>query len=181
MPMMVIEQPSAEPLSVDDVVNHLRLSSADDEPEIEAWIVAARQMAEDEIGGPLIYTKGDQFSKIPSHCDPLYLTWARPQPPEFIRYRDQSGWHDFTDYEFNVVGYEGRIEPRSRWPDGVEIQVRYTAGFGEYDSDVPPSIKQWMKLQIGSFSEFREASVVGNVSSVPFTDRLISRFKMVKI
>ncbi|MCB6184282.1 hypothetical protein LIN78_12075 [Leeia sp. TBRC 13508] len=181
MAMIIVESSLLEPLSVDDVVNHLRLSSADEEPEIEAWIVSARDMAESELSGPLINTKGDQFSMVPKQGFPLFLEWARPQPPEFVRYRDQNGWHDFTDYEFVVIGYEGRIEPRSCWPDGVEIQVRYTAGFGVYDSDVPPSIKQWMKLQIGSFSEFREASVVGNVSSVPFTDRLISRFKMVKI
>lgn len=82
-----------------------------------------------------------------------------------ITYLDITGTRQTLDpslYTFNPDAEPARVTPAPGkfWPFGTEVQVTYTAGYGNSPAAVPASISLAMLLLIGHWYENREASVL---------------------
>ena len=140
--------PVGEPLSVEEVKLHLRLDTDEDDALIAALITVAREQAEHQTGLLLMaqtwvleVTAGEQVSL------------AKMLPVQDLQ---------------TTVPYllDGNWPPTLTAEQDAQITVR--CGFGTAE-DVPPSIKQWMLLQIAGWYEHREAIVAGNPVALPRT------------
>lgn len=108
-----------------------------------------------------------------------------PNPPlvrvDYIRYVDMGGVLQTLDpslYQVDVSGQPGRVKPAylQIWPvvratDFNSVRIGFTAGYptiaGASPSDyaIPAVVKQWMKLRVGQWFEYREPIVIGTIVS----------------
>lgn len=163
----VIVQPAAEPITLQEAKRHLRVVFDDEDTQIEAMIVAARQMAEERLNRALmpqtIAFTADSFGK----------EVALPRPPlrtlGGVSYIDVDGAvqtmdpanyvvDTFRDPPRVVVPY-GTTWPTTRNQSGA-VTVTYEAGYADAES-VPAPIKHWMLLAIGAMYEHRESMTAG--------------------
>jgi uncharacterized phiE125 gp8 family phage protein len=166
----VIIPPAAEPITLQEAKRHLRVVFDDEDTQIEAMIVAARQMAEERLNRALmpqtIAFTADSFGK----------EVALPRPPlralGGVSYIDVDGTlqtmdpanyvvDTFRDPPRVVVPY-GTTWPTTRNQFGA-VTVTYEAGYADAES-VPVPIKHWMLLVIGTMYNNRETLVNGTIS-----------------
>lgn len=173
MGLVLLVGPAEEPVTLEAVKLHLRVDGEGEDALIQSLIAASRQQAEAMTGRVLVTQKwrytSDQFPAA---------AIALPNPPlvsvERIGYLDSEG----NDQEIPPAGYRvhtsaliGMVSPgvNQRWPatfpDPEAITVDFTAGYGPADK-VPPAIKQWMLLSIGTWYACRESLGV-NMTDLP--------------
>ena len=89
MPTPVLQQPTSEPVSLDDVKARLRLTSTDDDALITAYISAAREHAERVSRRSLAAKQYSQiFDRFPFANEPIRLTNPPVVSVDAIRYLD---------------------------------------------------------------------------------------------
>lgn len=181
-----LSAPAAEPLTLADAKQHLRVDSSGDDGLITALIITARQQAEHRTGRALI-TQQWRYSVDQFPVDSLELPLPRLQSVQSVTYLDADGVRQtLAGAEYDVITDElvGRMIPAygKTWPScrirPGSVQVSYTCGYGAA-ADVPHSIKAWMLLAIGAWYENREALVSGQpVADLPrsFCDGLLDPF-----
>jgi len=187
---------SAEPVSVSQVKNHLRITAAAEDALIGLYITAARQMAEDITKRALINT---QWELTFDSFDPTYKI-VLPRPPlstdsaqVVITYTKTTG--DTTTINSTVYAVEHRDEPgfirlnyNSTWPDDVQdtegaVRVVYRSGYTTANQ-APEAIKHWIKMRAGQMYEYREPIISGGirgvVSEVPrdYVDGLLDPYRV---
>jgi len=148
--------PAVEPVSVEELKMHLRVTHAEDDAYIREAATAAREWCERYTGQQFIaatYTlKMDEFP-----CGPIYL----PRPPlssvTSVSYVDSDGdsqtlatsKYDVDDSDGERVGSIAEAY-NEYWPstrDEVNsVTVVYVAGYGTGPSDVPSGIRHAIKL-----------------------------------
>lgn len=106
-----------------------------------------------------------------------------------IAYIDQYGVTQTlasNQYKLDNISAPARILPAygTTWPTTRNeinaVTVTYTCGYGSA-SDVPESIKSWMKLRIGAMYENREEIITGRgivAKDMPFTDGLLASYRI---
>lgn len=180
----LIEQIGAEPISLAEAYQHLRVDPIDssdvtgrpDDPLIEALIVAAREYCENFTGRALVLKEFEvAFTSWP---DPLEL----PHPPfvalERMTISDDSSDPDLDVGDFTVDDYTGSIAVVSAATGtvlpviaaGDVARIRYTAGYGDESAayaEVPKMIRQAMLLLIGHWYSMREAVSDGQPLPIP--------------
>ena len=177
--------PAAEPLTLAEAKLHLRVDAdlTDDDSLISALIVTARQQAEHRTGRALV-TQQWRYSFDTFPVDSLELPLPKLQSVQAVTYLDNNGTRQtLANTEYDVITDEliGRIIPAygKSWPScrnhPGSVRVDYTCGYGAA-SDVPFSIKQWMKLMIRAAYDNRSAIVEGqSMRDIPrsFSDGLL--------
>ena len=177
--------PAAEPLTLAEAKLHLRVDAGitDDDSLISALIVTARQQAEHRTGRALV-TQQWRYSVDTLPADSLDLPLPKLQSVQAVTYLDNNGTRQtLANTEYDVITDElvGRVIPAygKSWPSCREhpgsVRVDYTCGYGAA-SDVPFSIKQWMKLMIRAAYDNRSAIVEGQaMRDIPrsFSDGLL--------
>lgn len=189
MPLQLISQPEAEPVSLLEAKLHLRVDGDADDSLIESLIPSARQAAETLTGRQLVTARWkyvlDQFP-----CEVLWLPKSPLQSVISIEYFDQAGvWQVLpeTEYVVDALFEPARIAPSfgKYWPLCLPqigaVAVTFDAGYGTV-SQVPEGLKSWIKLRIGSLYAHREEMAVlsrGRIDPLPFVDGLLDPYKVV--
>lgn len=176
MPLTVVDGPAEEPVSLDEVANHLRIATDDvDDTTLSQYISAVRRNLE-EVGGFALVTQTLEWSQD------YFPVWTRqnphaairlPRPPlqsvTSITYIDSTGSPlvmDPADYTVDtrpvpgqVFPAYGLVWPSARWTPNSVI-VRYVAGYAGVGA-VPEDYRQMVLVAAGELFEYREAMVDG--------------------
>lgn len=181
-----LSEPAAEPLTLADAKQHMRVDISDDDALITALIVTARQQAEHRTGCALV-TQQWRFVVDVFPDDSIELPKPKLQSVQSVTYIDGDGVRQtLAGTEYDVITDElvGRIVPAygKSWPDcritPGSVQVSYTCGYGAAAA-VPASIKSWMLLAIAAWYENREGLIAGMpVAELPrcFFESLLDPF-----
>lgn len=193
----VLVEPSVEPLTLEQVKQHLRVSTTDQDTLINGLIKAAREYVEGFCGKSLITQTRVQTQ------DAFYEVWADSnstlrygpvQEITEIRYIDSNGVTQVVDpsiYKANLASdppyfYNAYGE---HWPvpryEREAVVIEYIAGYPGSGSPldlrarVPEMIKTAMKMLIGHwYDNSREASTPVNLAIVPIgVDTLLTPYR----
>ena len=184
MTFATITPPAAEPVTLPEAKNHLRLDSAIDDALVTSLVVAARQYLEAATGLWLI-----------TQTQRLYLDdWPLSQVIQIDRGPVQSL---VSALVYNAAGIavplslqghvlDGKARPARIWLadqpatakaiNGIEID--FIAGFGATGNDVPGGLKRAILLHVGLMYELRGAVSLSNQpAAIPEGyDRLIAPY-----
>lgn len=188
MPLKLIIQPAAEPVTLAEVKTHTQVEHTADDALIGTLISAARQDAEHRIGRSLVTQTWEQI--LDAFADPIYL----PNPPiasiVTVKYIDSAGVEQTvlnTAYTLDADNEPGRVKPTfgTAWPtprvQSNAVRVRYTAGYGVDGTNVPAAIKDWIMLRVKALYDIRSTLIVGqpiNAAPRDFADGLLDRYKI---
>lgn len=186
MSFNLVSAPAVEPLTVQEVKDHLRIvddGNVVEDALLEGLITAVRHHMdgwEGVLRRQLITATWDfslpEFPPIKTYIE---LPLAPVQSITSVSYIDANGatqiWDnskyqlsdDLTSHPLLHLGY-GESWPGTRdEPDSVTI--RFVAGYGESGSDVPGPIRAAMLLLIGHLYNNRELSVTGTIiTEIPY-------------
>lgn len=166
-----IEPAQTRPVSVDDVLRHLRLEGAvEHEADLTHLLDAAIAYVEAESDLVL------SVAKFRWTLDYFPCAWlglpVRPVIDASVRYRDPAGdWQTVDPANYQLAGQANppvlRLAPRASWPS-VDLDswgaVEITLTAGHHPPDVPVQAKQAILLLCGEWFANREASVVATVT-----------------
>lgn len=179
----------AEPITLQQAKDHLRVVAPDEDAYIQGLIVAAREMAEDQLNRTIV-----QRSRV-ARFSGWGADLALLKPPvitlDSVSYYDETGGEvelDMGRYFLQPVSEDEipRVELRAGEPFPVldarrfhAVTVRYTAGYPV--GQVPAPIVQWMLLNIGTMYENRSTVINGSISQQlagDFVRWLLQRYKV---
>ena len=188
MTLRLITPATAPAVTVDDAKAHLRLDTTDDDTLVSAMLVAATEAAEHATGRALMTQTWE--ASFDSFAPALALTRAPVQSITSITYVDLNGAEQTlapSAYHLTADDFDfARLTPAfgTQWPqvrgDVDGVVVTYIAGYADAAS-VPESIKAWVKLQVGSMYENREAETMAArvvPNKLGFVDALLARYKV---
>lgn len=168
---------ATEPITLEQAKRHLRVVHDDEDAEIEAMIVAARQMLEQRLQRAIAprevteneynFYSGMALSVVP-YLDSLSIEYTDPNGDAFTL--DSSAYElDITTEPVRVYSVYGAAWPITRYSRGA-VRLTYRAGYAE--GLVPAPLKQWMLLAIGTMYAHRE-SVVAGISVVDLPENFM--------
>lgn len=159
--------PASEPITLEEVKNHLKVDFSTDDTLIESLIVAARQYCENYTNRKLItQTIEEKFDGFP---DDRFLNLSVPKVISItsVKYLDTSEVEQtFAAENYDLSSHQWPpfvlLKLNKNWPSVLGrrdvVTVEYVVGFGAA-SDVPAVIKSAMLLVIGDLYEKRTDSV----------------------
>ena len=189
MPVIRTVEPATEPITLAEAKAHARVDVATDDSLITALIVAARNVAENELQRAIISQTWKLVdATFPDGSNALDLPFPTLQSVTSVKYWNTSGVQITltagTDYYVDTVGQPGQIVPVTSWPatyarpDAVEVV--YVAGWANAAA-VPQSVKQWMLLMVATMYDSRHAfGSARDAESVrlPFVDHLLDPYRV---
>jgi uncharacterized phiE125 gp8 family phage protein len=174
-------EPAAEPVSITEVKDALRINQSDNSQNglLATLIQGVREMAEGELHRPLIDTTFEMYTD--RFTDALKLDHPHARVA-WVRYIDKDGVERTIDPQgYKVDGMDpvgpswikparGRAWP-STAPEMNAVRVRYVAGFGTIAANVPAGIRTWMlmhlrTLEVASAMSERELKVLPSLASM---------------
>lgn len=180
--------PVAEPLTLAEVLAHLREDAGVNDAQVQALITVAREACENRTERTLISTPWRLT--MDSFPDAFELM----QPPiiavQSVQFVDEAGvlqTLDPADYTLDSVSEPGYLVPAfgKEWPavrnQPNAVTVNYTAGYGTEAASVPAPLKQWMLLAIGDMYSYRDRSSEKPTVPHSFVDGLLDPYRMVGI
>jgi uncharacterized phiE125 gp8 family phage protein len=182
--LKLIERSPLQPVSLEEMVDHLRRQDTEeDDPYIERSIKAATLWAENYTGLALVDQTWDYyFDEFPdiTRSDGRFI--AIPKPPlidvegVFYRYGVEGA---FTDYYVDYASHPGRIfiGTSTSWPttDGAlhSGRIRFRAGYVDesgsppIQGEVPEDIKAAIQIYAGTLYTYREFFSMGTAQTAP--------------
>lgn len=171
MALVVVTQPTIEPVSIDTVKEELRLEISDDDDYIARKIETARVLTETYLRRALItqtlrYTvdgwpQGNYLRGFPQT---FYLPRPKLQSVSSVTYTDGEGTVQTvpaSDYIVDTDNEPGRVCTAfdKVWPFNRHqinsVKVTYVAGYGDNEADVPAGIREIICLMAAYFYEQR--------------------------
>ncbi len=189
-----ITEPGAEPLTVAEAKEHLRLVDfTDDDVYIGALIKAARRYIEDKTGRTLIDTVFEQTLSRWQTCTPLLRGNAHKIGS--VKYDDDAAAEqtvDAADYEIaqfadgcaGLYLHSTFADPALYdEPGPARIRIRFTAGYGAASADIPGDLLHAVKFMVAHLYDNRSPVAAGvSVSGVPFTvDAICGNYKIYNV
>ena len=173
-----ITEPTAEPLTVAEAKQHLRVEHSDDDSIIENIIVTAREYVETYLDCTLMLTQ----YKMTLDMFPLHI-YLPKSPLSTVSGYDAVSLTYTTDTEATVTlpTSDYRVDSHAvpavlrthygdSWPahlaDFNSIEVTFWAGYGSTSSAVPQRIRNAMLMLITHLYENRSSVQVGVVAHV---------------
>lgn len=167
MSLTLVQAPALEPVSLALAKTHCRIDGTEFDTLLPAWITAARQRAEHELGRALI-TQTWLLTLDAFPAAEIELPKPRVLAIESVMYLDAAGAEQTlapAAYALDSYTLPGWLFPTDSWPatyDGANaVRVRFTAGYGPAAADVPSQVVAWMLLQIGAMHRHASAVAVG--------------------
>lgn len=165
MNLRLITAPAAEPVSVATAKSYLRVDGTDDDTLITSLIKAAREKGEGLSRRAFI----NQTWEMTIDCWPANYVLQLYRPPlvsvTHVKYTDRDASEaTWTDYRVDIKSEPGKILFDSL--PGVSLQetggitVRFVAGYGSSESNVPERFKQLILALVGYWYENRESQDV---------------------
>lgn len=168
MPYEVIVQPTEEPVSLQEMKDHLRVDITDDDDLIQAYSVAARRYLEETMRRAFITQTIAQYHRCFPYRDFLRLVNPPIQSVVSIQYTDSDGdTHtvDSNTYTVDTVSTPGRVvlNYNEQWPTVTlatnnPVRVEFIAGAVDA-AGVPQTFKQAIMMLTAHYYENRETIV----------------------
>ena len=188
----IVTEPAAEPLTTEEVRNHLRIDTYDDNTYLASLIIAARRYIENKTNRALVDRTIDWYFD----CFPVGYRYQSPielpYPPlvsvTHVKYIDVNSvlqtWGS-SYYTVDTVSTMGRIYPNyGQWyPTGVQdipnaVVIRFVAGYTittdspqdspmDLAANIPQELKHAMLLFIGHYYNNREEVTADNLLKIP--------------
>jgi len=144
-----------EPATKEELRRQLRIDHTEDDADLEAMLAEARLQCETLLGDVSLIDAVciDYFDEFD---DEMELHWSPVDSITSVVYTDTNGDSQTLStatYELGTVQGLGvlRLKYNQTWPSARShadvIAVTYKAGFGAAASDVPASIKRWIKAR----------------------------------
>lgn len=175
----VYTEPTQEPVSILEAIDHLRVSSDEENALIGRIVTAARRTAEMISRRALVTRTLDALLDTWPRGSAIELAYPPLQSITSVTYIDSDGGSNVmssADYFADAHSEPGRLvlAYNASWPSATlrpaaAITIRYVAGYGDPD-DVPDHYKQAIMLLVGHFYENREAVIAGQgitISQLP--------------
>lgn len=186
MSLTLLSPPATEPITLNELKEHLRVTEPDEDALINGALVAAARSV--ELRGNLALTPQQwRLSLNAAPGETLFLPRAPVSAIDAVAIIDSAGAPiaiDASAYEF-AAGPPARLRQAAPWPvpgvklDGVRID--FTAGYADAAS-VPSPLKQAVKLLAAHFYETREAAGETRILSVPNSvDALIAPYREARL
>ncbi len=192
MALQLRSGPAIEPLSLVDTKNFLRVDGSDDDILVASLIAAARVYIETTIGKILINENWSYFIDKWPTSGTLYLPLSPVQSIEEIRLHENGEAYevfDPTNYVVDLISHQPRIKLINLTAPPVtgaglnQIEVRFAAGFGDLESDVPEDLRQAMLMLCAHWYEQREpVGFGGSFNEIPTTiTALMNNYKSYRV
>lgn len=171
--LVMLSSATAEPVTVEQVKAHLRITTNDDDLLLENFIISARSAAENYMKRQIMPVQWRVIlDTFPGTTGAIEL----PRPPlstastdiSITYFKDSTIMNDSTtvastSYTIDYDREPGCVYPSygNDWPDDVTderkscVFVNYKSGYATVQK-VPEPIKLWIKMKVGSMYEFRE-------------------------
>jgi len=172
--LVLVEGPTEEPISLEQAKIQLREDQGDNDTLISALIVAARQLAENNMRRAIM----PQTWRLSLDSFPVGGI-VLPRPPLIsvtsVSYLDAAGDRQVLaegGYRVQTSEHEAVVRPLygQCWPqarrDAESVQVEYRAGYADAVA-VPAAIKQWLLLCIGTWYANRESATSSKLETLP--------------
>lgn len=168
--MMRVErltQPSVEPVTLEELKNHCRITFEDDDVYLEGLGKAARGLLEKELSRSFITCEwAVYYDYLGGRTVDTDLPIATAtEVTGFYLYRGGVEV-EYTGYQFSP-GAPGRVAPPwgSYYPFTIgeldSIKIVFSAGYGDDADSVPEVLKHAIKLLVGGWYENREEITFG--------------------
>lgn len=193
MSLRLIEKPSVTAVSLASAKIHLKVDDSSEDAWISAAIAAAVAVSEQKTGRVWITQTWEAvYDDFPLAS--MDLGKAPVQSIVSIKYIDVNGTEQTIDSAYYVLdkdqnGGYGYVLPLLGydWPTtagGVNsVRIRFTAGYGATEADVPENARLWMLMHVGTAYRMRESVAGGfNVTDLPsrYHDALLDPLKVYK-
>lgn len=175
------DPPASEPVELAAAKAHARVYVDDDDDELTAFIVAARQMTEKATKRQLVSAEW----KLVLPCFPGGAYFELPRPPlvsvDSITYYDLDDVEQTLDsavYRAVTLGHYGSVHLKygQDWPATYSrpdaVTVTYTAGYGDAAA-VPAVLKQGIMMRVAHWYRNKEATIEATLMQVPDGPRRI--------
>jgi len=173
MSLTLVTAPTYEPVSVDELKTHLRISHVDEDPYLYLLVRVAREEVEKFTRRKLISQTWDwRMDAFP--CE-FRVPYAPLQSVTSITYTATDGTATVLSssvYDVDAYTSPGRIVEAygQAWPSTRDVinavTVRFVCGYGN-PLAVPKSLRQAVRMIAGHFYENREDTADGVVHVVP--------------
>jgi len=180
MALTIVTEPTVEPLSLEEIEDHLRLSETSTGAEdavLLFFLTAARRYCERVQGRAYL----EQVWRLTLDDFPRAEYIELPRSPlvgvsALVYYGTGGTAHTMTaaNYYVDTESEPGRVHLQygESWPSETlrpanGVAVTYTAGYGSVPTAVPSEVKQAIKLLIGHMYERRESSDIKEVYRMP--------------
>lgn len=190
MSLKLISAPAVEPVSLAEAKLQCAIDSdttAFDSFLTDICIPSARAAAEQECDCALITQTWERVIDAFPLAE-IELGKAPVQSIVSVRYLDTTGAQQTLSsaaYLLDADQPSGWLLPAYgyTWPATIDsanaVRVQFKAGYGDTASSVPPGIKNWILLRIGTLFRYREQFQTGQMSEIPnaFSDRLLDPYR----
>lgn len=174
MPLILETAPVNDPVTLNEVKEHIHVDFYDEDARIADFIKAATQRLDGRDGslGRCLVTQTWNLT-----LDRFTSEIAIPLPPcqsiDAITYVDPDGVTQTlapTEYQAFALGtVEGaKVRPAygKSWPTirnvPEAVTITFTAGFGDDPEDIPEPIRTAIKMRVGHLFEHRESVTMGS-------------------
>jgi uncharacterized phiE125 gp8 family phage protein len=192
MPLILTEGPASEPISLEEAKAHCRIDADTEDALVSSLILAARMHVEQSLGLALIRQCWSLYLDRWPDAASVELPLAPLIAVDAVRLYSSSGtWVTLDPGLFctDTVSRRPRLgrAAAQAWPvpgrelNGIEIAL--TAGYGASADDVPPPLRQAIKLLVAHWYEAREPVTFGDDTElVPLTvASLISPYREMRL
>ncbi len=170
--------PTVEPITLDEMKDHLRLTSVDDDTYILDLITTARVWAENFQGRA--YNTQTWTYWLDDWPDGIAISLPRPplQSVSHVKYYDTDDLADtFASTNYLVDTVRGRIvlNDDADWPTtslrpANAIEVQFVAGYGDVSGNVPAMVRHAIKVLVAHQYTMRLPVVAGTIlTDVPLS------------
>jgi uncharacterized phiE125 gp8 family phage protein len=182
--------PTVQPVTLDQVKNHLRITHADEDEVLTAFIAAAAAWYERLTQRALtLATYRQTFDTWPvdyrrTFGGTILLARAPVVSVTSIKFLDQAGVEQTVDpavYRLDASGIQARVIPVTTWPSHGDkpaaVRVNYTAGVSTA-AEVDPLDRAAVMMLVAHLDKHREPTITGTiVQQVPMTVESIVRMR----
>lgn len=164
--------PTTEPITLDELKAHLRITYIDEDDIIESYLVAARVYVENYCERSLFTQTWDYYTdRFPPGDEPFVLSRGQYASVSTFTYKDTASVQQTltsTDYQIESSRDRFRVYPAldEVWPDTDlsidNVNFRFVAGWSTVAA-IPRPLKQAIMILAANWYKHRESIVTGTI------------------
>jgi len=169
--------PAIEPVTLEELKDHLRVDSVDEDAVLTGLLAAAREWCEGFQNRAYITQTLQLWLDEWPAANVIVLPRPQLQSVDSVKYYgtdDTEYTLDASDYRVSLYGYKGRVvlNHGKSWPSTIlrpaeAVVVEYDAGYGDDAADVPERARMAIKIVAAHLYENREVTDVREPKEVP--------------